>query len=230
MSPNKRKPESARKFTIGQEIRVKPGVKDPDYPDMPLGGWTGTVDQLDPEGHGTCRIRWDRRTLDSIDPVYKKRCERDGLDYDVMWLSEDCLEPATGDLPPIEQPTNIRAKPLNAQDQHDRVRIALGLTGDDPLPDVDEQTLRAYHAYLSCQLNFPFEAKAEPEHGPRLRFTVLRLLDPGEHELDEFYGLLCQGRAGRRMVEMPVAELEVDGGTANGRLISDYSYWFWNYR
>ena len=66
----------------------------------------------------------------------------------------------------IEQPTNIIIRSLNERDQDDRVRITLGLTGDDPLPEVDEDTLRAYHHHLAAHLAFPFEAKWEPEYGP----------------------------------------------------------------
>ena len=30
-------------FKIGDKVRVKPGVIDPTYPDIPLGGWKGVV-------------------------------------------------------------------------------------------------------------------------------------------------------------------------------------------
>ena len=69
-------------------------------------------------------------------PVYRKRCERDGLELESMWLGEGDLEPDSGGPAAIEQPTSIVTRPLNEKDQDDRVRIALGLTGDDPLPEV----------------------------------------------------------------------------------------------
>ena len=36
-------------------------------------------------------IRWNEKTLASIHPIYRKRCERDGLDVEEMWLSEEVL-------------------------------------------------------------------------------------------------------------------------------------------
>jgi hypothetical protein len=34
------------RFTVGDKVRVRSGVSDPDFPDMPLGGWTGTVTEI----------------------------------------------------------------------------------------------------------------------------------------------------------------------------------------
>ena len=42
-SKKARKRFSLPKFKVGDRVRVKPGVTDVDYPDMPLGGWAGTV-------------------------------------------------------------------------------------------------------------------------------------------------------------------------------------------
>src|SRR2546423_4618606 len=55
---------------------------------------------------------------------------------------------AGGHRPKPTLPTKISARPLNEKDQDDRVRIALGLTSNDPLPEVDDDTLLAYHRYL----------------------------------------------------------------------------------
>ena len=41
--------------------------------------------------------------------------------------------------------------------------MALGLTHDDPLPDVSRKTLLAYHRYLKDKLKFPFKARSEAD-------------------------------------------------------------------
>jgi hypothetical protein len=61
-------------------------------------------------------------------PVVKKRCERDGLDFEVCELGEDDLEPDPGGPLEMEQPTEIVAKPLSPRNQDDRVRMVFGLT------------------------------------------------------------------------------------------------------
>jgi hypothetical protein len=220
------------RFAAGAQVRVKPGTTDPDFPDIPLGGWAGTIRDVDPRSAPpTYLIAWDRHTLGRMHPVYRKRCERDGLELARMWLGEDDLEPDTGEPAVIEQPTKISTRPLNEKDQDNRVRIALGLTGDDPLPEVEDDTLRAYHRYLAAHLAFPCEANWEPEHGPRQTVQITGLGDPeGDAWADEMYGLLCEARAGGRLLEVPLAECEAKKGNPNRQLLKDYSYWIWNNR
>ena len=103
-------------------MRVRRGVKDPDAPDMPIGGWCGTVAEVDrgsqPFGY---HVEWDRRTLENMHPVFVKRCRRDDLEIESMWLDQDDLEADGGDLLPIEQPTALVTRPLRSEDQEDRV-------------------------------------------------------------------------------------------------------------
>src|SRR5271157_4553697 len=88
MSHTKNKSGSPR-FQVGDKVRVKPGVSDPDFPDMPLGGWAGTVTEIiEHEGQINCVFNLDNRTLRSIHPIYRRRCERDGLDFETMGLSK----------------------------------------------------------------------------------------------------------------------------------------------
>ena len=46
MSDTKDKSDTPR-FRVGDKVRVKTGVIDPDFPDIPLGGWTGTVTEVE---------------------------------------------------------------------------------------------------------------------------------------------------------------------------------------
>jgi hypothetical protein len=148
-----KKPRPPARFAAGAQVRVKSGTTDPDFPDIPLGGWAGTIREVNQRAvPPTYLIAWDRHTLDHMHPVYRKRCERDGLELESMWLGEDDIEPDTSGAAIIEEPTSIVTRPLNEKGQDDRVRVALGLTSDDPLPEVDDDTLRAYHRYLAAHL------------------------------------------------------------------------------
>ncbi|MGA2257746.1 MAG: hypothetical protein ABSG53_24045, partial [Thermoguttaceae bacterium] len=42
-SPKHRKPPVPPKFSSGDQVRAKHGVPDPDFPDIPLGGWAGII-------------------------------------------------------------------------------------------------------------------------------------------------------------------------------------------
>jgi hypothetical protein len=221
-------------LNAGDRVRVRRGVKDPDFADVPLGGWVGTVMEIDKsDGDSMCLIEWSERTLRAIHPVFKARCERDGLEYQKMWLAEEDLEPDEGPAAPIEE-AHPSSRLLCEKDQDDRVRAALGLTSDDPLPDVDEQALDHYHAHLSVKLRFPFEATASEETGPletnEHEVEVIGLLDTEEYDVDESHGLVCEVREGGRQHQVPLGELSVTGDDDNAQLVGDYAYWFWNHR
>src|SRR3954452_6065997 len=224
MSRSKNEPKTIR-FKAGDMVRVKYGVIDPDFPDIPLGGWTGAITEIEAAaGQVTYEIRWDKKTLEGIHPVYRNRCERDGLEVETMWLGDEDLEPDDGSRVPIEQPTKIVTKPLSEKDQDDRVRMALALTHDDPLPQVGRKTLLVYYRYLAVNLKFPFRAKSQSDNQS---LTVHRLLDPKEYELDEEEGLLCEVGSRETRFEIPLAEL--DDAVGNRNLVQDYGYWFWNW-
>ena len=46
MSHTKNKSGPPR-FQVGNQVRVKYGVIDPDFSDIPLGGWTGKVTEVE---------------------------------------------------------------------------------------------------------------------------------------------------------------------------------------
>jgi hypothetical protein len=223
------------RYEPGAKVRVKHGLTVPDFDDIPLGGWSGTIgmveqvlDRIDYE------IDWDQRTLDAMHPVYRKRCERDDLDVETMWLAEEDIEADAGIPVPIEQPTEIKTSPLSEKDQDDRVRMALGLTHDDPLPEISIETLHSYHGYLASHLTFPFTAYGgEEEIGPfsrkRATITVTCLLEPVRGRIGVEDGLLCRCVARGEEIEFPLGEIEVNKKNPNARLISDYAYWFHNW-
>jgi len=234
MTKKKRnKQPTITKFKIGDQVRVKHGITDVEYPDMPMGGWAGTISEIHKEGMYT--VRWSRETLDAIHPVFKKRCERDGMVLEEYWLGDDDLESDSGDPPEIDHPKEIKTKPLSPKDQDDRIRMVLGLTSNDPLPDVDDETLTVYHEHLSHNLSFPFEAEHTSETGPfssrTIQVKVIGLGDPDDEPMvDDMYGILCEARHERRVVTLPLGELDVKKGKPNRQLVKDYCYWFWNYR
>ena len=155
MSKRKKKKSTITNFKVGDKVRVKHGVEDVDYPDMPLGGWAGTIDEVC--GADAFSVRWTEETMESIHPVFKQRCEIDGLDPEEYVLAGDDLESDPGGPLKIEQPTKITTKPLSPKDQDDRIRLVLGLTSNDPLPDVASETQGRYHEHLLKHLSFPFD-------------------------------------------------------------------------
>jgi hypothetical protein len=150
---------------------------------------------------------------------------------DEYTLTSDDLEPDSGAPLEIEQPNEIKTKPLSPRDEDDRIRMVFALTSNDPLPNVDDRTLATYHKYLTANLTFPFEAEYGEEYGHPEKVKVIGLGDTDDEPLiDEENGLLCEVRMEGEVVTLPLAELEVLKGKANRQLIRDYCYWFWDYR
>jgi hypothetical protein len=224
---SKKKPRPATRFGIGDKVRVRRGVMDSDYPDMPIGGWAGTV--LEVQDDGTCVVRWSGETQASIHPVFRNRCENDGLTFEEYCIDAGDLEPDAGGSLDIEQPVRITTRPLSPADEDDRVRMVFGLTSNDTLPDVDEQTLRAYRQYLSNKLAFPFTATYDGGYGRAERVEVIGLGDPDEPMIDEMEGILCEARVKGRLAALPLGELGDARGKQNRRLIEDYCYWLHNF-
>jgi len=228
MSKQKAAALPAVKFQIGDKVRVRRGVMDSDFPDMPLGGWAGTITEIHDKGMYT--IRWSQETLAAIHPVFKARCEKDGLELDQYWLGTDDLEPDTGGPLDIEQPQKITTKPLSPKDQDDRIRMVFGLTSNDPLPVVDKATLEMYHQYLTKNLVFPFSAEHTVRYGDPQRVTVIGLGDSSvEPMFDEMYGVFCEARRDGQLVTIPLGLLKNVKDKATRKLIEDLSYWFHNW-
>lgn len=230
--PRSRK--ASPKFAVGTSVRVRIGVTDPDFPDIPLGGWVGKITEVE-EGKTTLfLIRWSQETLKNMHPVYRKRCDRDGLDFKQMWLGEDDLEPDTGGPVMLQQPAKIVTPPLSMDDEDDRIRAVFGLTRDDLLPDVDDATLLTYYKYLASRLTFPLEAIWNREAGMGNVEEKVTVLSLGGSEdapcIDDLVGVLCSAKINRGVGELPLAEIEKVEGKANKQLVDDYATWFWNHR
>jgi hypothetical protein len=195
-STKHRKPPAPPKFSVGDQVRVKYSIADPDFPDIPLGGWAGTITEVDQRGRFPLYlIEWNQSTLDNMHPIFRKRCERDGLEETSCWQGEEDLEADVGDPVPMEQPTNIVTRPLDKGDQDDRIRAIFGLTGDDPLPEANGENLLKYHAYLAAHLSFPFRAVYWRDTGP-FQSRKCKVNVVGQVSLDDYYpseghGLLC---------------------------------------
>ena len=175
------------KFRVGDLVRVKHGVTDIDYPDIPMGGWVGRISQIE----GMCLVCWTEETLENVPLVYRKRCERDGIDIEEYWVAADDLEPAPIEPLNMEQPTAISTRPLSVDNQDDRICMAFGLTSDDPLPYDSKATELTYFNYLKTNLTFPFPARfTDHAKGRKREVAVTGMCD--DFPLDEGFGVMCE--------------------------------------
>jgi hypothetical protein len=115
----------------------------------------------------------------------------------------------------------------------DRIRAALGVKGGR-LPEVGNEALQTYYDYLTTYLSFPFQAHYPEPIGLHVEIiktvTVIGLLDPTKNLDCESLGIVCKARQGKQMVELSLADLEVDEDDSNHQLVEDYWFWFWNWQ
>jgi hypothetical protein len=225
-------PLTPPRFAEGMAVRVKVGTMDGDYPDIPLGGWSGTIVEviLEKRRQPSYRIEWNHYTLEHMPAIYRTRCERDEFEVTTTRLDEEELELDTGEPPVMEQPGELRPSPLNLNFGEHRVRAILGLTTDDPLPTSDTENLRTYRQYLATHLHFPFEVRSVLAglSSPEVAFAgqVLGLADPAEDNEEE--GVMCVTLQDQEKVYRPLADLEATSGGPNKQLLQDYGIWFYN--
>ena len=81
-------------FKIGDCVAVKTGTRDPDY-DIDIAGWQGRIVKIeDGEDGPLATILWDSLTLRQMPEDTLLRSEQDGLDWSLILLYVDELEPA----------------------------------------------------------------------------------------------------------------------------------------
>jgi hypothetical protein len=218
------------RFSLGDCVRVRQGTVHSQYPDIPLGGWVGIVIQIAWLIPISYKIRWLEETLAAAHPVYLKRCRRDDIPVDAHWLDEGEMK-HDSDEPPLEmeQPTNLVVKPLSEDDEDDRARMVFGLTGDDPLPVIDNESEQQYLDHLKTRLTFPFNA--DDWSGPvqhsvaKPPITVVGFASPSA--IDAADGILCEAQLEEKTEQRALVHLVVHKEDPNSRYVDDYKHWRW---
>ncbi|SRR5438132_7271615 len=87
-----------RRLALGDTVRVKDEVMDPDYEEYSIGGCSGEIVAFETwEQTPMALIEWDATTQrDRIDPKVRRRAASQGLSTDQMWLHLSDLERVDG--------------------------------------------------------------------------------------------------------------------------------------
>ena len=141
-------------------------------------------------------------------------------------MHQEDLDPDLGEGLPVEQPTNIQTKPLDPNNQEDRIRAALGVTTDDAVPVVEKATLLKYFEYLKANLAFPFPATYSHHDGKRRivhKISVVGMSD--EFPIEDEYGLVCVVKDDQEQWEVPLMMMEVSKEDHSHQTLEDYRWW-----
>lgn len=79
----------------GTRVRVRADVCSPEFPDVSLAGWTGTIVESSGKAPDVkVVLEWDQETMSRMPADYVKRCEAQQLYYAMACLAEAEIEPA----------------------------------------------------------------------------------------------------------------------------------------
>lgn len=215
-------------FEVGDFVRVKEGVSDPDS-DQDISGWQGRVVEIgeDNEGQPLLLIAWDSHTLHNMPDLYLEESEIKGLDWRRFLLGAGEVEPAqrrdtNEDVDRVVEEIESQIYWISLGEEGRRIQqILSGVRGE-------MEELRAWERYLKENLTFPFEAevseyqeKTPLRQGDRVRVWEISTVD-------DLYGVIIAGRWEGESIDFPLCDLDVVGNDLNGQIVSDYGVWFAN--
>ena len=88
-------PEKTTKLASGAKIRIKPGVKIPEVPEVCADEWTGTIVEVKGRAANLQYIiEWDDATEARMPPDFISECEQSGLFYKMACLPHTFVEAA----------------------------------------------------------------------------------------------------------------------------------------
>ena len=216
---------------IGDYVRVKNGVKAPDFDYQLMDNWQGKVVDVQKE-YGLVDIEWDSETLLNTPEKYLKDVIQQGCDYEIMTLEISELTRANR-RDTANQRKEIKAK-IDAklywielfEDEEKSIKYGKLFQGINL--DHYNQLYQKWEDYLSDNLDFPIETKVvETERGRIRNGSRIRLL--ALEDYDDMYGIFGIGKHEREAITFPICNLEaIDKDSKNYELLRDYAIWFAN--
>src|SRR4051812_50043108 len=91
----------SRDFAVGDSVRVKEGVTDPDSA-LDIGGWEGRILEIGggPDGEPFVVIAWGSHTLRDVPEWYLEHSETEGFDWEkFVFRAEDIRHARNKDNP-----------------------------------------------------------------------------------------------------------------------------------
>ena len=218
---------------IGESVRAKKGVKNPQNAKFSVAGWQGRVvsfENKDNKDEINVGIQWDSETLRNIPEVDILYAVEHGLDYTGMFLAMTDLEKAEprDTLQEIEQviaELNFRYRWAELGGEGNRIRKVLEGTSERDVWACFE----AWQSYLTRRLTLPMEAKyTETDSDSGIKegemVTILAFED-----IDDLQGLMVNVKCKQKKMQIPLVDLAGTDESEQSEALKDYAVWFANY-
>jgi Calcium binding len=217
---------------IGDSVRVKKGIKDPDNPEKLIEDCQGRVIKVYEEileGNDVpdvmIDIAWDSITLENMDRDYVIALEKDGFDWSEMALvlrDVDIIEPRDAEKDRENAYKALRKDTYWESEGEEGMAIKTILGDAENLHEEYE----AWEDYLKQTLKFPFKAEYFAEgkslipHEATVKVTRI-------HSIDDWYGILMSVEYKNKFYQLPLADLTaVHQNGINHETVDLYDTWF----
>jgi hypothetical protein len=213
---------------IGSSVVVKANTQDPDS-DANIGGWQGRVSEILEDGKTIC-INWDSLTLNGTPDHMIAQSEKEGLEWDKMYLYLADVEPgkARDTLKDVAQAIRkLQAKHawthLGDEGRYIQ-RVLEKADTDDELA-----VLKTWGTELKKTLCFPFEAEVtEFQERGRMQ-SGDSVIVKGISTVDDLYGIVVQITGKHGTNAFPLCDLKAkDTSSSNYAPVQAYAVWFAN--
>ncbi len=235
-------------YKIGDIVKVKEGVSDPDLESQSISGWQGEIIEITKTKNKKVliEIKWDNKTLNLMPDEFLDYCGRNGLDHELMNLFEEDIESAHPN--PVEKLIERYIPPYLDDDD----KIFAEILGTEDI-EVTEENLVTYREYLfeKFDLNtvitgiedFPWEERYIFGYGDKEEYKRLKKTQPSyrdlykimkfESEINENVGLIVKVKrlSDRKFFELPLADFKANDEKSEAyQVLHNYSVWFVNWR
>ena len=233
---------------IGNSVKVKEGIKSPDYKDLIIGGWQGRVREIQ---DNIVTLSLDSITLASLSEAYIVDGLMEGYEFSEIMLDKNELDivDSRDSIEDVEAAKNKIDIKYSIDDEERRISDVLQ-TSDET---VDLENLGIYIKFLrakipkSCLLTgadcFTWEEPYLFGDWSEAEYEKEKKTKPVSDDIfkfisfdDEYYderGIMAKVKraSDNKTFHIPLWDLEaVDEDTPEYLIISDYSSWMTNYR
>ncbi len=245
-------------MNIGDFVKVRKGLKDPDYQKFDMSEWTGIISKKFDTQEGEMQaiaIQWDIDTLKKLPIEFVKSAIEDGCEFGTMHLTEVDVQIINNDKRDNEKEREKLILDLERKyeyagfdDQENRISDILESTNIH----VNIENLKKYRTFLIQHLkgrillngveDFPWEERFVFGFGSEKEYAQLRKTRPSYKDTfklvkilsaDEYQGDLLvkvQRQSDRRAFKIPLSQLKcIDEKSDNYTLLDDFSAWVVNY-
>ena len=111
-----------------------------------------------------------------------------------------------------------------------RIMEVFNVSDYNRIPKRTNKSVKFYFEFLKKRLVFPITGEHTWEHEAFTSETLSVKLHNLSDLCDDFYGILAEGRVGRKKVVVPLVDFEPENEKdENFQLIDDYKTWFCNW-